>query len=77
MNYLLKLDIYTSEQMQLISDGAVSPTVGDRINRLRENENLEDAPSAVLKHLGEFKDSVAKTGGVLLRVEIILNKPSH
>ncbi|MEH1837182.1 MAG: hypothetical protein V7L20_00080 [Nostoc sp.] len=25
------------------------------ISRLRENENLEDAPSAVLKHLGELK----------------------
>ncbi|QFS50202.1 hypothetical protein [Nostoc sphaeroides] len=34
------------EQIQLISD---------RISRLRENENLEDAPSAVLKHLGELK----------------------
>lgn len=34
------------QQMQLISD---------RINRLRDNENLEDAPSAVLKHLGELK----------------------
>ncbi|WP_416235798.1 hypothetical protein [Nostoc sp. UHCC 0252] len=28
-----------------------------RISRLRENENLEDAPSAVLKHLGELKRS--------------------
>ncbi|MBD2534596.1 hypothetical protein H6G97_36010 [Nostoc flagelliforme FACHB-838] len=27
----------------------------DRISKLRENENLEDAPSAVLKHLGELK----------------------
>ncbi|MFW9259284.1 hypothetical protein [Nostoc sp. CALU 546] len=26
-----------------------------RISRLREDENLEDAPSAVLKHLGELK----------------------
>jgi len=26
-----------------------------RISRLRENENLEDAPTAVLKHLGELK----------------------
>ncbi|MBE9001534.1 hypothetical protein IQ274_25790 [Nostoc sp. LEGE 12447] len=26
-----------------------------RISRLRENDNLEDAPSAVLKHLGELK----------------------
>ncbi|MCC5661224.1 hypothetical protein LC608_30535 [Nostoc sp. XA010] len=34
------------QQMQLISD---------RISRLRENENLEDAPSAMLKHLGELK----------------------
>ncbi|MBG1262875.1 hypothetical protein [Nostoc commune] len=34
------------EQMQVICD---------RIHRLRENENLEDAPSAVLKHLGELK----------------------
>ncbi|WP_230966530.1 hypothetical protein [Nostoc commune] len=40
------------QQMQLISDGAVSPTVGDCISRLRENENLEDAPNAMLKHLG-------------------------
>lgn len=30
-------------------------SLGDRINRLRENENLEDAPSAMLKHLGELK----------------------
>jgi len=29
--------------------------VCDRITRLREKENLEDAPSAVLKHLGEVK----------------------
>ena len=34
------------EQMQVICD---------RITRLREKENLEDAPSAVLKHLGEVK----------------------
>ncbi|QHG20900.1 hypothetical protein A6V25_21300 [Nostoc sp. ATCC 53789] len=34
------------EQMQHISD---------RISRLRENENLEDAPSAMLKYLGELK----------------------
>ncbi|MHC0068032.1 hypothetical protein ACWATR_34950 [Nostoc sp. UIC 10890] len=34
------------QQMQVICD---------RINRLRENESLEDAPSAVLKHLGELK----------------------
>ncbi|MBN3892582.1 MAG: hypothetical protein HWQ43_26770 [Nostoc sp. JL31] len=26
-----------------------------RISRLQENERLEDAPSAVLKHLGELK----------------------
>ena len=41
--------------MQLISDGAISPTGSDRIHRLWENQNLEDAPSAVLKHLGELK----------------------
>ncbi|MBD2249243.1 hypothetical protein [Nostoc sp. FACHB-888] len=29
--------------------------ISDRINRLRENENLEDAARAVLKHLGELK----------------------
>jgi hypothetical protein len=34
------------QQMQLISD---------RINRLRDNENLEEAARAVLKHLGELK----------------------
>nr|MDZ8231323.1 hypothetical protein [Nostoc sp. ChiQUE02] len=34
------------QQMQVICD---------RIHRLQENENLEDAPSAVLKHLGELK----------------------
>ncbi|MGJ5634504.1 hypothetical protein [Nostoc sp. CALU 1950] len=34
------------QQMQVICD---------RIIRLRENKNLEDAPSAVLKHLGELK----------------------
>jgi hypothetical protein len=34
------------QQMQQISD---------RISRLRENENLEDAPSAMLKYLGELK----------------------
>lgn len=27
----------------------------DRISRLRENENLEQAARAVLKHLGELK----------------------
>ncbi|QLE53614.1 hypothetical protein FD724_37815 (plasmid) [Nostoc sp. C057] len=27
----------------------------DRISRLRENENLEEAARAVLKHLGEVK----------------------
>ena len=34
------------QQMQLISD---------RISRLRENENLEEAGRAVLKYLGELK----------------------
>ena len=34
------------EQMQVICD---------RISRLRENENLEEAARAVLKHLGELK----------------------
>jgi DNA-directed RNA polymerase subunit L len=34
------------QQMQLISD---------RISRLREKENLEEAARAVLKHLGELK----------------------
>ncbi|MBW4428490.1 MAG: hypothetical protein KME50_29695 [Nostoc desertorum CM1-VF14] len=34
------------QQMQLISE---------RISRLRENESLEDAPSAMLKYLGELK----------------------
>ncbi|MHC5853862.1 hypothetical protein [Nostoc sp.] len=34
------------QQMQLIND---------RISRLRENENLEEAARAVLKHLGELK----------------------
>jgi hypothetical protein len=29
--------------------------ISDRINRLRENESLEDAVKAVLKHLGELK----------------------
>ncbi|MDZ7966187.1 MAG: hypothetical protein RM368_14590 [Nostoc sp. DedSLP03] len=27
----------------------------DRINKLRENENLEEAARAVMKHLGEVK----------------------
>ncbi|WP_242056135.1 hypothetical protein [Nostoc flagelliforme] len=27
----------------------------DRISRLRENDNLENAPSAMLKYLGELK----------------------
>ncbi len=39
--------------MQLISDACGGLRL--RISRLRENENLEDAPSAVLKHLGELK----------------------
>lgn len=30
-------------------------TGSDRIHRLWENQNLEDAPSDVLKHLGELK----------------------
>ncbi|WP_193197979.1 hypothetical protein [Nostoc sp. MG11] len=34
---------------------AQAPTVGDRISRLRDNENLEEAARAVLKHLGELK----------------------
>ncbi|WP_375512235.1 hypothetical protein [uncultured Nostoc sp.] len=29
--------------------------INDRINRLRDNENLEEAAHAVLKHLGELK----------------------
>ncbi|MBN3992633.1 MAG: hypothetical protein HWQ36_19495 [Nostoc sp. NMS2] len=41
--------------MQLISDGAISPTGSDRIHRLWENQNLEEAAHAVLKHLGELK----------------------
>nr|WP_230966088.1 hypothetical protein [Nostoc sp. NZL] len=43
------------QQMQLLCDGAVSPTGSDRISRLRENENLKDAPSASAQHLGELK----------------------
>ncbi|WP_375497217.1 hypothetical protein [uncultured Nostoc sp.] len=39
--------------MQQISDACGGLRL--RIHRLRENENLEDAPSAVLKHLGELK----------------------
>ncbi|MBN3945233.1 MAG: hypothetical protein HWQ38_01565 [Nostoc sp. NMS7] len=48
IDHLKPLNYLESEcqQMQLISD---------RIHRLRENENLEDAPTAVLKHLGELK----------------------
>ncbi|MBW4455515.1 MAG: hypothetical protein KME55_23920 [Nostoc indistinguendum CM1-VF10] len=48
---------YSSEcqQMQLISDGAVSDTLSDCISRLRENKNLEDAPSASAHTLGELK----------------------
>ncbi|MBW4558192.1 MAG: hypothetical protein KME59_20115 [Trichormus sp. ATA11-4-KO1] len=42
MNYLNE----ECEQMQLISD---------RISRLRNHENLEEAANAVLKHLGELK----------------------
>ncbi|MEH2254611.1 hypothetical protein [Nostoc sp.] len=42
------------EQMQLISDGSAN-TRGDRINRLRDNGNFEEAAYAVLKHLGELK----------------------
>ncbi|WP_167306173.1 hypothetical protein [Nostoc sp. UIC 10630] len=34
---------------------AQAPSVADRISRLRENENLEEAARAVLKHLGELK----------------------
>lgn len=41
--------------MQLISNGAISLTGSDRIHRLWKNQNLEDASSAVLKHLGELK----------------------
>ncbi len=48
IDHLKPLNYLESEcqQMQEISD---------RIHRLREKENLEDAPSAVLKHLGELK----------------------
>ena len=48
IDHLKPLNYLESEcrQMQQISD---------RISRLRENENLEDAPSAMLKYLGELK----------------------
>ncbi|MFN6453053.1 MAG: hypothetical protein RM022_012725 [Nostoc sp. EfeVER01] len=41
------------QQVQEITDGCGGLLL--RISRLRENDNLEDAPSAVLKHLGELK----------------------
>jgi len=41
------------QQMQVICDTCGGLRL--RISRLRGNENLEDAPSAVLKHLGEVK----------------------
>ena len=34
---------------------AGSAVISDRISRLRENEKLEEAARAVLKHLGELK----------------------
>ncbi len=48
IDHLKPLNYLESEcqQMQVICD---------RINRLRNNENLEEAARAVLKHLGEFK----------------------
>ncbi len=48
IDHLKPLNYLESEcqQMQVICD---------RIHRLGENENLEDAPTAVLKHLGELK----------------------
>jgi hypothetical protein len=48
IDHLKPLNYLESEcqQMQLISD---------RISRLRENENLEQAARAVLKHLGDLK----------------------
>ncbi|MCC5624100.1 hypothetical protein [Nostoc sp. CHAB 5715] len=48
IDHLKPLNYLESEcqQMQQISD---------RISRLRENENLEEAARAVLKHLGELK----------------------
>ncbi|MHC5771287.1 MAG: hypothetical protein ACYTXI_38150 [Nostoc sp.] len=50
IDHLKSLNYLDSEcqQMQLISD---------RINRLRDNENLEEAARGVLKHLGELKRS--------------------
>ncbi len=39
--------------MKLISDACGGLCL--RIRRLQENENLEEAPRAVLKHLGELK----------------------
>ncbi|MCC5669191.1 hypothetical protein LC653_36450 [Nostoc sp. CHAB 5784] len=48
IDHLKPLNYLESEcqQMQLISD---------RISRLRENDNLEEAARAVLKHSGELK----------------------
>lgn len=48
IDHLKSLNYLDSEcqQMQLISD---------RINRLRDNENLEEAARTMLKHLGKLK----------------------
>ncbi|MEH2383648.1 MAG: hypothetical protein V7K27_32950 [Nostoc sp.] len=48
IDHLKPLNYLESEcqQMQLLCD---------RIHKLRENENLEDARSAMLKYLGELK----------------------
>ncbi|MBD2730237.1 hypothetical protein H6G96_28955 [Nostoc sp. FACHB-892] len=46
INHLKPLNYLESKCCQQISD---------RISRLRENENLEEAARAVLKHLGELK----------------------
>ncbi|WP_257236877.1 hypothetical protein [Nostoc sp. 'Peltigera malacea cyanobiont' DB3992] len=55
IDHLKPLNYLESEcqQMQQISDACSGLRL--RISRLRENENLEDAPSSVLKHLGELK----------------------
>ncbi|MEH2264151.1 hypothetical protein [Nostoc sp.] len=55
IDHLKPLNYLESEcqQMQVIFDPFGGLRL--RIHRLRDNENLEDAPSAVLKHLGEVK----------------------
>jgi len=57
--------------MQLISDGAVSPTGSDRIRRLRKYENLEDAVQLDKFYNPPGINSI-EVNGVILKLAFII-----